>query len=187
MKHHMRRVRRTTTFFLIISFLVLWALVLGIVGPTAIVELLGIHQGYLVVFLVAAFGGISSLTATSYFATIITLAAGGLDPVLLGILGGAGVTIGDSLFFFAGRHGRNVLPDEWYASLERFGKWLRKQPSWIIPAVVYVYAAFTPFPNEFVTVSVGLCGTRYRRIVLPLLLGNITITILIASFVAQIA
>ena len=182
----MRRVRKTTTFFLIISFLVLWALLLSLIGPTAIVGWLGIEQGYLVVFLVAAFGGISSLTATSYFATVITLAAGGLDPVLLGILGGAGVTIGDSLFFFAGRHGRSVLPDEWYTNLNRFGKWLKKQPSWIIPAIVYVYAAFTPFPNEFITVSVGLCGTRYRKIALPLLLGNITVTILIASFVAQI-
>ena len=47
-----------------------------------------------------------------------------------------------------------------------------------VPLFVFLYAGFTPFPNEFMTISVGLAGTKYREIVVPLLLGNINITIL---------
>jgi hypothetical protein len=179
----MRRIKRAMIFFGILFFLIAWALFLHFYGPAAIIDWIGVEQGYLIAFFIAAFGGVSTLTATSYFATIITLAAAGLDPLLLGIFGGLGVTIGDSLFFFAGRHGRVVMPEKGERYLKRFQDWLKKRPSWLIPVIVYVYAGFSPFPNEFMTVSVGLTGTRYRRIILPLLLGNITITVILAELV----
>lgn len=183
----MDRRQRRFVFFVLLGFLLLWGLLLHYIGPSAIVSWIGADHGYLVVFLVAAFGGVSSLTAPSYFTTIVTMAAGGLDPILLGVLGGIGVTIGDSLFFFFGRNGRVILPDRWQRRLDRFGQWLKRGPRWAIPLAMFLYAALTPFPNEFMTISIGLTGTRYRRIILPLLLGNITITIAIAWFVRGVA
>lgn len=176
----MKHVKRLLAFLLILLFLVGWGIFLFFVGPVTIVNWIGVEQGYLVAFLVAAFGGVSALTATSYFTTIITLALGGLNPLLLGLLGGLGVTIGDTIFFFLGINGRFLLLEFWEKRVEAFSAWLKRRPGWFVPLLIYLYAGFSPFPNEFMTISAGLAGVRYRRILPPLLLGNITITILLA-------
>jgi membrane protein DedA with SNARE-associated domain len=164
-------------FFALLCLLLLWILLLQFISPEELVEVVG-AKGYLLLFLVAAVGGVSFLTASSYFALVLTLAAGGLNPLLLGIIGGIGVTIGDTLFFLFGTHGRELLSEKLERRMTAFGAWLRKGPPFIVPLAVYVYAAFTPFPNELITVSLGLAGTRWPRVLPALLLGNITITAL---------
>jgi len=177
-------VRRKTKFAIVATVLVAWILLLVFIGPSGIANALG-ATGYLFAFLVASFGGVSSFTAASYFATIATLAAAGLNPFLLGIVGGAGVTIGDSLFFFFGTNGRVVLPDKIETTLNRARRLLDRFP-YSTPLFVFLYAGFTPFPNEFMTISVGLTGTRYREIVLPLLIGNIVATTMLAWVVQYV-
>jgi len=151
-----------------------------------IVEKFGEDHAYLALFLIAAFGGVSVFTSASYFGTVIAFSSAGLNPWLLGIAGGAGVTIGDSLFFLFGNHSRvmvskniDKLMNHVRSKLERFNKWS-------VPIFVYLYAGFSPFPNEFMTISVGLSGAKYRIVGPPLLLGNITVTI-ITSFIIRYA
>jgi len=53
----------------------------------------------------------SSITGVSYAATIVTLAAGGLNPLLLGLASGLGISIGDTIYYFLGRQGRTATAD----------------------------------------------------------------------------
>ncbi len=182
----MERRRRVILFLGLAAILLGWLLLWLLVGPDRVVALIGQEHGYLLVLIMAVAGGVSTLTASSYFGLVVTLAAGGLNPFWLALLGGAGVTVGDSLFFFAGRHGRAALPGKWEAFLKRQGRRLQDGPPWAVPLAVLLYAGFTPLPNEFLTVTLGLSGTRYRRIILPLLLGNILVTLLAATTAARL-
>lgn len=163
-------------FFTIITIIAVWFVLLFIITPEHILEIVGEEHAYLAVFLVASFGGVSALTAASYFSTIITFAAAGLNPYVLGLLGGIGVTIGDSLFFFFGNNSRVVLSDRVERTITAVRKKLERFNEWSIPIFVFLYAGFTPLPNEFMTISVGLTGAEYKEIIMPLLLGNIFIT-----------
>lgn len=170
-------------FFGIAAIITFFLLLVIFQVPDMIVEKFGEDHAYLALFLIAAFGGVSVFTSASYFGTVIAFASAGLNPWLLGLAGGAGVTIGDSLFFLFGNHSRVIVSknvdkvmDHVRSKLERFNKWS-------VPIFVYLYAAFSPLPNEFMTISVGLSGAKYRIVGPPLLLGNITITIITAFII----
>ncbi|MBI1908284.1 hypothetical protein HYS28_02620 [Candidatus Uhrbacteria bacterium] len=167
-------------FFLLLLVIAAWGIVLFGMGPSAIIERIGISQGYLLAFVAAAIGGFSSLTAAPFFALIAGLSAAGLHPLLLGVAGGAGLTIGDSLFFWLGKTGRTALPTKTKRRQERWAAWLAKRPAWLIPLIVLVYASVVPLPNDILTVSLGLAGYQYRLMIVPLLLGDIAFTTLVA-------
>lgn len=171
------------TFFFVLSFLLAWSALLFFVGPRAIVEYIGVENGYLVAFLVAAFGGLSSVSSASFYATLVTLAAGGLDPVMLGVIAGTGVTIGDCLFFYLGHTGGDLLTGRMKRFFERLSAWLQKGPGWVVPVIVFIYAGFTPLPNDILTISLAMAKIRWQRIILPLWAGNIILVILIAEAV----
>ncbi len=171
------------TFIFVLVFIIAWSLLLYFVSPREIVDYIGIENGYAVAFLVAACGGFSSLTSTSIYATIITLAAGGLDPLLLGMFAGTGVTIGDCLFYYMGYKGGSIISGSLKVFFETLSAWLQKGPSWFVPVIVFVYAGFTPLPNDILTISLAVAKIRWRRIILPLWAGNMVLVIIIAESV----
>lgn len=168
---------RRITKFVLVAFLLAFLFVIVVLDlPAQLVEVIGAENAYLIVFLIAALGGVSTLTSASYFSTVIAFGTAGLNPFLLGLVGGLGVTIGDSLFFLFGSNGRVVLSERVEKFITALKKRLDRFNKWSVPLFVYLYAGFTPFPNEFMTVSVGLTGAKYREIIIPLVLGNITVT-----------
>ena len=175
-----RKKKRYATFLAILIIIAIWTATLLFYSPEKVVERIGFEKGYLFVFLVATFGGVSAITATSLFTTVVTLSLGGLNPLLLGIAGGLGASIGDSIFYYFGKRGRDIAAKPTRKRLARFSFWLQRQPSGIIPFIVYLYAGLTPFPNEFVTIPLGLSQYKYRKLIIPLILGNITLLSLIA-------
>ena len=82
----------------VLALLTVWVTLLFWFGPSATVDYLGAENTYLIIFLLAISGGLSSLTAGPFYATLGTFAAGGADPILLGVVAGASITVGDSLF-----------------------------------------------------------------------------------------
>lgn len=152
-------------------------------GADTIVNLIGVRNGYLIMFLVALFGGVSSLTGVSYAATLLTLAAGGLDPLCLALASGLGISIVDSLYYYIGKHGiRNFLVDtktEKY--VERLTQWIERQSQWVTYVGTYIYTGFTPLPNDVLTIALGITNRKYVPCVIALTLGNMTLTYLIAT------
>ena len=103
-----------------------------------------------------------------------------MNPILLGLFGGIGVTIGDSLYFYLGSKGKEISSKKVDKRLEKISKLLKKSPKWLIPFIVYIYSGFTLLPNDLMTFSLGITGYSYKKIFLPLILGNITVTTIIA-------
>src|SRR3989344_5053755 len=67
---------------------------------TEIVGAFGTLNGYAVAFIIAFLAGLSTFLSIPYYLIIAMLAAAGLNPLLLGIAAGIGVTMGDSTSYF---------------------------------------------------------------------------------------
>lgn len=148
-----------------------------------IVEMIGVENGYAIMFLVSLFGGVSSIGGVAYFTTILTLSGGGLEPIFLALLSGAGVSVGDTLYFYFGKHGKKTLDRYRFRDIvERFTQWLDKKPRWFVPVSIFIYTGFTPLPNDILAVAMGATDRRYIPVISSLVLGNITLTYIVAVF-----
>lgn len=176
--------RHLITFTLVALAICGWTVGILVIGPRELVEAIGVQNGYLLVFLVALFGGMSSLGGAIYVTSIITLASGGLNPVYLAAASGAGISIGDSIYYYLGWRGSHLLPQEgWLSSrIRRFSVWLEQQARWLRAAAIFGYTAFTPFPNDILTIALGITKQPYVLVITSLVLGNMVHTYLLASF-----
>lgn len=175
----MRR-RNIIKFSLLAGFIIIWSLFITIIGTTKIVDFLGAHNSYTILFIVGALGGVSTITSTSFYTTLSTFANGGLNPYYLGIIGGIAITVGDSLFYYLGRKGEESLPKKARKFTRKFGEWMQERPKWIVQLITFVYSGCTPLPNDILTVSLGISKYTYKNILLPLVLGNIFLTTIVA-------
>lgn len=177
---------RTRPLFIasgIFVFIALWTLLVIRVGPSGIVSFIGVERGYLFIFLFALSGGLSSVTAFSFFVTIATFAVGGLNPLFLGLVGGAGITLGDGLFYYLGMKGRAALNNQFH-HLRRFSAWLNGKEHWKIWSVIYIYCSFTFLPNDILAVALAFARYPFHMAMIPIFLGNVTLILLI-SFLAH--
>jgi membrane protein DedA with SNARE-associated domain len=176
--------RHSFIIFAVLSFSVAaWILLLNYLDPTELVASIGVSNGYLVMFFVALFGGVSSFTGVSFIATTLTLSAGGLDPILLALASGVGVSLSDSLFYVIGRHAHQVIESpKLQHVVERSAIWLNDRSRLVVGLCIYLYTAFTPLPTDLLTMVLGLTHQPYRHVIIPLTLGNITFTYLLAIF-----
>lgn len=180
--------RRTKViqFSILITFLIIWSLLLLTIGTTKIVNFIGISNSYFILFIVGTIGGVSTITSSSFYTTLTTFANGGANPLLLGLAGGIGITIGDTIFYYLGKKGEESLPKHARKFTSKFSEWMMKRPKWIIPIVTFVYSGLTPLPNDILTVSLGISRYKYKYIIIPLLLGNILLTTTIALITGRV-
>ncbi len=178
--------RKHTTFVLLLLFFIVWGYLLSTYKPEEIVHLIGITNVYFAVFFASIIGGVSTVFAVSFYATIMTFARGGLDPFVLGFIAGIGATIGDSIFFYFGHKGRDVLSGRWRNKGMIFSAWLQRQNKTVVAIVIFLYAGFTPFPKDFLVVTLAIGDYRYREMIPPLLLGNICLVSLIGYLILQV-
>ncbi|MDP3966373.1 MAG: hypothetical protein Q8Q04_02490 [archaeon] len=173
--------RQTKNILLFAIFIILlagWILIFKYVNPQSIVAKLGATNGYTVLFLLGTIGGASTFAGPSYFLALATLAIGGLNPVLLGISGGLGVAIGDALIFSIGLKAGKKAPEKFKEKISKFEKYIETKRGWLVNLLLYIYIGFSPFPNEIATIPLGLVGYGKKKIILFLLLGDITSGIL---------
>ncbi|MGM5488180.1 MAG: VTT domain-containing protein [Nanobdellota archaeon] len=171
-------------FYLVLSFILLWTVLAFAFGDYVVEELLNVWNGYIIMLVVASLGGFSVFTSASYFTTLILLVSNGLNPLLLGLAGGVGITIGDSFFFYLGYTGREACNTPLRKRIQQVSHFIRYKYAWAVPIFVFVYACIAPMPNDIMTVSLGLVKYPYRKILVPLLLGNIVFTTVFALMFA---
>lgn len=170
-------------YYILIGILLLLAaitLTLFFISPTKIVEYVGVENSYIVVFIMAAVGGLSTLTGTSFFTAIATFSTGGSDPLLLGLFGGLGIFISDTVFFHLAQYGKESIPEKWNTKINRFAAWTKRVPAWVSLLAIYIYLGFTPLPNDLLMIALVVAGFSYKKIFLVLLAGSITIATLVA-------
>lgn len=156
------------------------------VGPENLVSRLGITNSYLLIFALAVMGGVSSFTSGPFYAALTTLAAGGVNFFLLGVISGIGLLISDSIFYYFGSHAKNYLETQLKKpTIRRAVEWVEGQSDRKVQLFVFLYVGLTPLPNDIVTISLAIIGFPYKKILLPLMLGNITSTTIIAFLATQ--
>ncbi len=168
----------------VITLIVLWTLFLVTHSPESVIEIIGVTNGFLATFLVALLGGLATITFISIFPTLISLAAAGLNPFLLGLAAALGMTLANILFHFFGVRGSNLATAGMQKQLDHLMAWIKRSPDWFLPITIFIYIGFTPFPNNVLTISTGLIGCPYKKVLPPLFLGNLalmTITTYLAS------
>lgn len=131
----------------------------------------GAENAYFIMFVLAVVGGLTTFTGVPYHFILMSFAAGGLNPVLLGVTTAGGVMIGDSASYFLGKQGEQVLPTRFKTALESVGYYLHKYPRAVTPFLL-VYGTISPFSNDFIMISTGLVQYSYWRVIIPLSIGN---------------
>lgn len=159
--------------------MIVFGLFFFVVDIEKIIAFLGVRNSYFILFFVAMIAGSSSFTSSSYYATIIGFAVNGLNPFMIALVAGVGLTLGDTIFYFLGMWGRNNISGRVKHWTEKYGTWLSKKPKWIIKSIVYFYTGFTPLPGDFLMVALSFARFPFKSFIVPSLLGNITLVVFI--------
>lgn len=163
-------------------FVVIWSGVIYFIGPEKIVEKVGVHNGYLLGFLISASGGVSVFSSGVVYATMTTLVIGGLNFIILGLAMGVGSFIGDMIMFYLGVKGKKMAEEKYKKKMKKYQKWIKKQPNWIVYLILYFYVSFVPMPNDLLLIPLGLAGYHYKQVIPSVLLGNLTFMLLLGYF-----
>lgn len=167
-------------FFFIGTLIVLWTLLFFYISPEDIVSEIGVENTYFIAFLIAVVGGVSSITGTSFFASIATFAAGGANPYLLGLVGGAGMCISDAVFFYLIYYGKAGIPERWQTKIHQLTDSLRNLPRIFVITGVFLYTGFTPFPSDILLATLVLSDYEFPALLPFIFLGNVTAVTLIS-------
>jgi hypothetical protein len=176
--------RRHPLLIFILAIIAAWSVFLVFVPSQTIVDYIGIENTYIAAFLLAAIGGISTLTSASFFTAIATFAAGGASPLLLGLFGGVGAFFSNTLLYFLLVYGKRTLTQKWKAFVDRLGKKLEQLPVPLVLLGVFIYSGFTPFPDDILLAVLAISSYTYPRFAPFLFAGNLTIVMLVA-YLAQ--
>lgn len=157
-----------------------WIILIYNFSPTEVVAFVGTENGYFLALVLALIGGTSIVFPFPYHIVIFTLAAGGLNPFLLGFFAGTGVFVGDSTSYLVGYAGREIIAGKMQRLFKKLYDWAIKKPKWVLPIFLYVYSSVIPIPNDFIIVPLGFARYPYLKVVIPLWLGSITFNTILA-------
>lgn len=163
----------------ILLILVLVGLALYLFPPQEVVSYIGVENAYLVGFLITLLAGVSSFTGTAAYATVGALAQGGAHPIILGLVGGIGLFLSDTIFYFLITKGIESVKKGKDSFLMRLERLFSKVPTSVVLFIVFVYTGFSPFPNDLLLIALLIGGYKYKTFALPLLAGAITLMLII--------
>lgn len=167
--------------WVLISLIILWSIFLFFIDIDELIAHIGIENTYLILFLVAAVSGTSFLTSASFYAVFLSYAQADLHPLALGIIGGLGMSIGDSIFFLISKRAGDVMSLSKNRTYRKIFAYISRLPHWGVYLFTYLYASFSPFPNDLLMVALGVLRFRYSRIIPIIIIGNITLLTLVAA------
>lgn len=172
-------IKRHSVLVSIVVFLIGVNVLYYFINPSELVEIIGVHNTYLVAFLIAAIGGLSTLTGAVLYTALGTFAAGGAQPFILGLAGGLGIFISDTIFFHLARLGRESVPEKWEKWIGRITSFMKRFPKKAVLVFIFLYIGLSPLPNDILMIALVLGGYQYKEIWHVLLAGSITIAMII--------
>lgn len=167
-------------FLVLLTILIIWMVTFSIIDPEIAVAYVGVHNTYLIAFLMAAIGGLSAPTGTSFFAAVATFAAGGASIPLLVLAGGIGIFISDTVFYLIAQRGATAFADRTTTISGWLQKKTKKLPPWVVQVGIFIYHGFTPLPNDVLMIALVLSGYRYATIAPVMLAGSFCIVAMAA-------
>jgi membrane protein YqaA with SNARE-associated domain len=128
--------------------------------------------GYIGVTFIAIVAGLNTFVPlpAATFTPIFT--ASGLSIPLIIFFLALGTLIADFIGFMLGHVGRDLIMVK-YPKIFAFVTNIQENHQKLITPVVILYASFVPFPNEAILIPLALAGTKFKSLVIPLIIGNI--------------
>jgi uncharacterized membrane protein YdjX (TVP38/TMEM64 family) len=170
---------RYSKIAIIIGVFIAISFVIASVPTSTILDLVGSQNAYLLMFFLGMIGGLSTFVTIPYHLILMSLAAGGLNPILLGIATAFGVMGGDSLMYIVCRNLKNTFSPRLQATIAHLSHYFTSHPRLVTPGL-FLYGAVSPFSNDFIVATMSLSKYPYLRTILPLMLGNCIFNITIA-------
>ncbi len=131
--------------------------------------------GYLGAFVISVFGNLTIIFPIPYTVTIYMLGSI-LNPILLGLVCGAGSTIGELSAYLVGLGGWRVLEKRYGERLEAARKLFER----FGPAIVFVFALL-PLPDDLILIPLGMMRYSLKTILLACFLGKVAMGIIVAA------
>lgn len=182
-----KKYKKIISFLILVIFLVFLIIFLYFINPEEIVNKIGIRNGYILVFLVSLFGGFSAGGSITFISLLITLVAGGMNPVYLGLVAGVSLAIGDMIIFYAGSRGRELIEEKWDKKIDRvinvFKK--RKYLEKMLPVFAYFYIGFVPLPNDILILFLAAIKYPAKKMNGIIILGDITFALMITILISK--
>lgn len=139
---------------------------------------LALSKGLLGAFMVTFLSN-SVIFITIPYSTIIFILGGmGLNPLVIGLISGLGAVLGETISYLIGWGGSKIFAKKYERRFSRINKLLRRRPK-LTPILIYFLGA-TPIPDDILLVPLGVIHYPYLKIIIPLTLGKITYTTMMA-------
>ena len=169
------RKRSWIIFILLATVLILFFLISLYMTPQEIVDRIGERNGYIITFIVSFFAGFSAFTAVSFYSLLIGSIAAGLNPLLIALISGISLALGDMFLFYFGRRGRDLIYGRLDRWINQMTNYLRKQHrERFIPLIAYIYISFIPLPNDWLLLFLASIKYPQKRLNLIILTGDLT-------------
>lgn len=126
---------------------------------------------YIGIFTISIFGNFTVLFPVPYTIAIIVISAvvPGVNPIILGIVAGAGAGIGEVSAWIIGRGSQEMLGD--MKSINRMKAWVDK--GWA-PIIIFIFAA-TPLPDDAFMIVLGFCSYSILKTLFYCFLGKVVL------------
>lgn len=144
-----------------------------------LVGYIGAENAYLLMFGLGLIGGFTTFSGIPYHLVLMSLAAGGGVPWLLGIVTASGVMVGDSVMFGVSKRVGGLVKGGLRDWLESVATIIAHHPRLLAPVLI-VYGSISPFSNDFIVASLSMMGFSYKKIIIPLTFGNMLYNIALA-------
>ncbi len=171
--------RKKIMFVIVVGIFIAISILLATYSSEEILSVIGVENAYLLMFILAALGGMSTFTGIPYHFILMSFAASGINPFFLGLITALGVMLGDSMTYFLGHQSSDILPKRFKKPLAKISTFLVRHPKFMYPFLI-TYGAVSPFSNDFIVISMGMIRYSYWKIMIPLTLGNIFFNIALA-------
>jgi membrane protein DedA with SNARE-associated domain len=133
-----------------------------------------LNYGYVGIFLISIIGNLSIVIPVP-FVLVIYAFGSILNPILLGLVGGIGSTIGEFPSYLVGRGGRVVLNERQKTRLDRIEKLVEKHGL----LLVFLFGLL-PLPDDILLIPLGMMKYDWRKILLGMFFGKTLMCIVVA-------
>lgn len=128
--------------------------------------------GYWGVLLVSYIAGLNAIVPVPAGSFVPIFVAGGLAMPLIITMLVIGTFLADMTAYLVGVLGRKIATNK-YPRLIHYSTILKEKNKFYVVLGVFLYATFSPLPNELILVPLALMGTPLLLLVPPLLVGTI--------------
>lgn len=142
------------------------------VSPDTIIGYIGIENAYVIIFVLAFLGGVTTFSGIPYHVILMALALGGLNPWILGLVTALAVTLGDITSYMVGYYGRDLFPARIVHALERLVHVRTTYPG-LLPVIFFLYGALIPASSDLITIPMGILRYPIHKVLVPLALGTV--------------